>query len=208
MQVPHFQLEGVVSVNGQAVRSSWGFHDLHGKWTILACFPSSHTPVCQATCLGLAEKQVDLLRHNAQAFGLCTNFIADIQAWVQTQGIAIPVLSDFLNRTTAAGLGGLNLDGTAKRATFLLSPSGEIVWMHTDCETAQHHVDESLKALERFATEGVLENAADAPTGAISGAFEGEVVSEATDEVSAASAAFLERLEQERLGLPLQTKED
>lgn len=154
--IPHFHLDGAAAatINGKTtvVRQQWNTGDLLGKWTILAIFPSSHTPVCQATCLGLAKHRVELDALGAQAFGLCNNFIADVEAWVHAQAIAIPVLSDFLARTTTGYLAGINADGTARRATFLLDPQGRTVWEHRDCEAAEHHVEEALKALRQAAS--------------------------------------------------------
>ena len=157
MQAPHFALNGAAFVNGKLQADVWSIHDLQGKWTIIAIFPSSHTPVCQATCLGLAEKQFDLAKYDAQAVGICNNYIADIYAWVEKNKIAIPVLSDFLNRTTTGYFAGLNADGSARRKTLLVSPEGHIVWEHdTNCplnEDAEHHVEEVLQVLAEQAEE-------------------------------------------------------
>ena len=42
--IPPFHLQGSVAVNGRAMTDWWGNDVLLGKWTILAIFPSSHTP--------------------------------------------------------------------------------------------------------------------------------------------------------------------
>ena len=191
-KLPPFHLEGAVAVNGRSVRQHWGTSDLSRGWTILAVFPSSHTPVCQATCLGLSDRQGELRELGAQAFGLCTNYIADIAAWVEAQNIAIPILSDFLTRTAAGGLSGLNPDGTARRGTYLIAPGGEVVWQHVDCEQAAHHVEEAMAALRQ--------NAPQQPTGAISGDFGAMVVSEApaaANQPTAAQRRYLVREQEE-----------
>lgn len=91
--------------------------------------------------------------------GLCTNYIEDIAAWTVSAEIRIPVLSDFLTRTTAATLAGLNPDGTARRATLLYAPGGKLVWRHADCDEVDHHlrvVDEMLERSQgrRLAAQG------------------------------------------------------
>lgn len=64
---------------------------------------------------------------------------------MRTYGVAIPVVSDFALRTTAATLGrGLQPDGLALRATVIVDRDGNEVWRHDQCDNAQHHVELGL----------------------------------------------------------------
>lgn len=66
---------------------------------------------------------------------------------MRNAGIRIPILSDFLTRTTAATLSGLNPDGTARRATLVYAPGGKLAWALREGDAAEQHVNGALEFL-------------------------------------------------------------
>ena len=155
MTHPHFKLPGASAVNGQAARRVWQCSEVFeaGKLTIVAAFPSSHTPVCQATCLALSANVAEMNALGVQMFGICTNYIADVEAWVAAQGITIPVLSDFSMRTAAACLAGLNEDGTSRRATTVWDGAGNEIWRYAGTDNAQLHAEGAMEFVRSYASQ-------------------------------------------------------
>ena len=162
---PHFNLQGAAVVNGKPAIQDWACSDVFesGKLTIVAVFPSSHTPVCQATCLALSAAQGELVQMGAQAFGICNNYLADIAAWVAHEGITMPVISDFETRTVTATLAGLNRDCSARRVTIIYDGAGNELWRYSGTDNAQLHAEGALEFLRS------LHNRQKPPQGAAGG---------------------------------------
>ena len=86
------------------------------------------------TCHLLSAGISDL---DAQAFAFTNDYIATLAAWVERERIGIPVISDFLTRTTTATLAGLNQDGSARRATIVFDGEGKELWRFSGVDNAE-----------------------------------------------------------------------
>ena len=69
------------------------------------------------------------------------------------------MISDFLTRTTAATLAGLNPDGTARRATLVYAPGGALGWALREGDDAEQHAKGALEFL--LAAQGRSQGRAD-----------------------------------------------
>ena len=135
------------------VNTVWGGR--RGKPTVLVVVPAAFTPVCSATLKAFSERRKEV---GAGVFGLCADYSASIEEWIQRDGFTLPIFSDFADRQVVQMLSGVEADGRPVRATFLFDDKDQLVWQ-VSTEDAEYHVDAAIAAIAHFCpTEAPVRN--------------------------------------------------
>jgi peroxiredoxin len=99
-----------------------------GAPVLLAFFPAAFSSVCTRELCTFRDSLSALNRASARVFGISVDTFFALKAFQEQQGLTFPLLSDF-NKQVIRDYGVFNEDmiglkGIAKRAVFVLDPSG------------------------------------------------------------------------------------
>ncbi|RVW09682.1 peroxiredoxin [Prescottella agglutinans] len=136
--------------------------DYAGKWRIVTFWPEDFAAACPdevAAFGGLYDAFAD---RGAQVLGVSVDDEFAHLRWrarhEALKFIPFPMLSDPERELTAA-TGGLNADGFAERATFIVDPDNEIRFVSVGTGFAGRDVDEALRTLDALQSAGNPGNA-------------------------------------------------
>ena len=131
-----------------------------GRPVILLFFPGAFTSVCTKELCTFRDKMALLNKANAAVLGISVDSPFALKAFKEANRLNFPLLSDF-NRTVIAmydvvqaNLLGLPLFHLAKRAVYIVDPTGTIryVW-YSDDPRNEPPYDEVIKEAEKVAAE-------------------------------------------------------
>lgn len=101
-----------------------------GRRALLVFFPFAFSSICTNELL---EIQLNIDRFDndrVRPYGVSCDASFALKAWAAHEGYRFPLLSDFWPHGAAARAWGVfdQTSGMARRGTFLVSPSREVVW--------------------------------------------------------------------------------
>jgi lipoyl-dependent peroxiredoxin subunit C len=122
-----------------------------GKWKVVFFWPKDFTFVCPTEIAEFGRLNEEFADRDAQVLGVSVDNEYVHHAWRRQhedlRDLPFPMLSD-LNRRLTAGVGVLNADGVADRATFLVDPDGVIQFAAANNLSVGRNVDEVLRVLD------------------------------------------------------------
>ena len=126
------------------------------QWLVLVFYPKDFTFVCPTELAGFGKLVREFADRDAQVLGVSTDSEFVHLAWRQShadlKALPYPLLSD-LRRDLCLQLGILDLDGVARRATYVVDPQGIIRFaMVTDGKVGRSP-DEVLRVLDALQTD-------------------------------------------------------
>jgi len=125
---PDFTLPGVDGATG--VEGSYRLADLRGDWVILAFYPADDSPVCTAQLRSYTEGIAELDGLGARVLAISPQSPASHRRFAAAHGgFAFPLLSDE-DKSVGEAYGILGLLGLYRRSTFVVDPSGAVVYQH------------------------------------------------------------------------------
>lgn len=122
--------------------------DLLGKWVIFYFYPRDGTPGCTKEALAFTDILEEVHRLGGEVVGVSTQSPESHEKFAQKYGLKHILLSDDGRLSEALGI--LQITGTAKRSTFLVSPEGKIEkdWKNVKVRGHAQDVVETLKKLQ------------------------------------------------------------
>ena len=144
-----FMLEGYIN---DSIKN-FKLQNYKGKWVVLFFYPLDFTFVCPTEITGLSKAHDDFKKLGVEVFGISTDSIYSHKTWAKELGeLSFPLLSDF-NKRISHQYGILDEEmGTAKRATFVISPEGKISWLTVSSDDVGRSVDDLVRTLEALQT--------------------------------------------------------
>ncbi len=148
MPAPDFSL---VSSAGDEIR----LRELRGRPVILAFYPADWSPVCGDQMTLYNEVLEMFADYGAQLLGISVDGRWSHKAFAEAKKLRFPLLSDFEPKGKVARLYGVYniLNGTSKRALFVLDEHGTIFWRHVSPGNVNPGADGILDALQRMKEE-------------------------------------------------------
>jgi lipoyl-dependent peroxiredoxin subunit C len=127
-----------------------------GKWKVVFFWPKDFTFVCPTEIAEFGRLNEEFADRDAQVLGVSVDNEYVHHAWRRQhedlRDLPFPMLSD-LNRRLTAGVGVLNADGVADRATFLVDPDGVIQFAMVTAGSVGRNVAEVLRVLDALQTD-------------------------------------------------------
>ncbi len=149
-QAPGFNLKGV----SQGKVSDYSVRDYRGKWLVLFFYPADFTFICPTEVTGFSKSAESFRAEGAEILGVSVDSIASHQKWSEELGgVTYPLLSDD-DKTISRLYGVLDEnEGVALRATFIVSPAGEITYLIVSHTNVGRSVEETLRVLKALRSE-------------------------------------------------------
>jgi peroxiredoxin (alkyl hydroperoxide reductase subunit C) len=154
---PHFDLQGVVSLErGQEFQE---ITDLSypGKWLVVFLWPMDFTFVCPTEIAEFGRRNREFAEREAAVLGVSTDTQYVHLAWRRThpdlKALPFPMLAD-TRRELCAALGVLHRhEGVPLRATFIVDPDGTIRFASVNDLSVGRSVGEVLRVLDALQTD-------------------------------------------------------
>lgn len=137
---PDFSLDGVKGEN----ESHYDQNSINGKWNFIFFYPEDFSFICPTEAKAFEEHREELEEQGAQVFGISVDDISTHKAWIKELGLSFPLLSDD-NFSLSKSIGVLDTDNRAKRATFIVDPSGFIQYLSVTSRNVGRSVKETLR---------------------------------------------------------------
>ena len=143
---------------GQALMPNGEFGDIdfsryRGRWMTLFFWPMDFTFVCPTEIRGFNEIAGDFEKAGSALLGASVDSVYVHRAWVD-HGLGkmrFPLIGD-INKALAAGLGVLDPQGVALRATFIVNPEGIIESSFANALNVGRNPHETLRLVRAFQT--------------------------------------------------------
>jgi len=131
-----------------------GEGDLTGVLTLLVFYPFAFTPTCDAELTELDSRIREF--DDVAILAISCDPPAAVRAFQEQEDFAFEMASDFWPHGAAASAFGVfdAETGTAQRASFVLSPSGEVLWSVINPAGQARPVQSYLDALAPHRVEG------------------------------------------------------
>lgn len=118
--------------------------------TVLLFFPLAFTSVCQDELCGIRDSLADYEGLNAKVYGLSVDSPFSQEAFAKANGLTFPLLSDF-NKEVSSAYDVLfdeliGFKGVSKRAAFVVSKDGEVIYAESSDDPKQLPDFEAIKA--------------------------------------------------------------
>jgi peroxiredoxin (alkyl hydroperoxide reductase subunit C) len=125
------------------------FEELRGKWVILMFYPRDFTFVCPTELGEMAALHAEFIEAGAEVVSVSTDTPEVHKAWHDVspsiKDIKFPMAAD-PTHVLSELFGVLDEDeGTARRATFIISPEGEIVSMEMNHDSIGRSAKETMR---------------------------------------------------------------
>jgi peroxiredoxin len=126
--------------------------DFQGRTVVLAFFPAAFSSTCTKELCTFRDSLARLNKANAQVLGISVDLPFALREFKKAQTLNFPLLSDY-DRKAINDYGVVDNDfsgfvsGVARRAVFVIDPSGTIVWEWlADTPGMQPDYDQVLEA--------------------------------------------------------------
>jgi alkyl hydroperoxide reductase subunit AhpC len=128
-----------------------------GKWLVVFAWPKDFTFVCPTEIVGFNGIAAELKDRDTEILGLSIDSEFVHLAWRQSREdlgkVAYPWLAD-IKRELSTALGILDqVDGVAKRATFIVDPQGVIRFVSVNDMSVGRNPQEVLRVLDALQTD-------------------------------------------------------
>jgi len=151
-EAPPFSLDAVVDLDFKKVSLA----EYRGSWVIVFFYPADFTFVCPTEIRGFNAAVDEFAKINARMVGVSTDSKYSHLAWIKNGDLGklgFPLLSDF-TKSASREYGALDEEtGYARRALFIIDPSGTIQYQVIHSDKVGRSVEETLRVLKALQTE-------------------------------------------------------
>lgn len=148
-EAPFFSLEGVQEGKVKKFSSP----DFRGQWLILFFYPADFTFVCPTETIGFSRRLKEFWELNCSVLGVSVDDIKSHKEWAEELKLGkLPLLSDTTSEMSKSFCILNEADKRAHRATFIISPDGQIVYFVVSPLNVGRSVEETLRVLKALQT--------------------------------------------------------
>lgn len=122
------------------------------RYIILYFYPKDNTPGCTSEACSFRDNMGILTKYGAEVYGISTDDIKSHRKFAQKYNLEFPLLSDKSGEISRLFDAYNSLFKTAKRKTFIISPTGRIVKIIEGVKPHEH-VKLSIEFLEKEASQ-------------------------------------------------------
>jgi peroxiredoxin (alkyl hydroperoxide reductase subunit C) len=153
---PEFALKATVSEELTTAFETIEHDSYAGKWLVVFFWPKDFTFVCPTEIAEFGKKNGEFADRDTQVLGASVDSEFVHLAWRKDhsdlKGLPFPMLSD-LRKDLSSALGILDEEGVAKRATFIVDPTGIIRFASVTDMNVGRNVNEVLRVLDALQTD-------------------------------------------------------
>jgi alkyl hydroperoxide reductase subunit AhpC len=148
-QAPDFKLQGV----SHEEFKDYHLHDMKGKWVVLFFYPRDFTFICPTEITGFSKEHERFTKLNATILGVSTDSKHAHKAWLKELGpLNYPLLADTTQKVSGE-YGVLDIEqGEAIRGTFIIDPTGKLMYALYHDNSVGRSVKETLRVLAALQT--------------------------------------------------------
>lgn len=149
-KAPDFALKGV----HQNRVSEYSLSRYKGKWLVLFFYPADFTFICPTEVVSFSKLAKEFAAQGAEILGVSVDSLDSHRSWAdELGGIDYPLLSDE-EKTLSRAYGVLDeREGVPLRATFIITPNGEVSYLVISHVNVGRSVEETLRVLKALRTE-------------------------------------------------------
>lgn len=149
-KAPDFALKGV----DRGKVSEYSLQAYRGKWLVLFFYPADFTFICPTEVAGFSKTAKAFRAETAEILGVSVDSLESHRKWAEELGgVDYPLLSDEEKRLSRT-YGVLDeKEGVSLRATFIINPSGAVVYFVVSHANVGRSVEETLRVLKALRTE-------------------------------------------------------
>ncbi len=149
-KAPDFTLPGVY--RGKV--SEYSLRSYGGKWLVFFFYPADFTFICPTEVAGFSKMAKEFRAETAEILGVSVDSLESHRKWAEElDGVDYPLLSDEEKRVSRT-YGVLDeKEGVSLRATFIVNPSGAMVYCAVSHSNVGRSVEETLRVLKALRTE-------------------------------------------------------
>jgi alkyl hydroperoxide reductase subunit AhpC len=149
-KAPDFALKGVLA----GTVSDYSLGRFKGKWIVLFFYPADFTFICPTEVTGFSKMAPEFRAEQAEVIGVSVDPPESHIKWArELGGVDYPLLSD-VDRRVSRAYGVLDeAENVSLRATFIINPTGEIVYAVVSHANVGRSVEETLRVLKALRTE-------------------------------------------------------
>jgi peroxiredoxin (alkyl hydroperoxide reductase subunit C) len=156
-QFPSFSAQAVTSIDSGKEFTQLDQTSFAGKWKVYFFWPKDFTFVCPTEIAGFGKLDGDFRDRDAQLLGVSTDSEFVHLAWRKAhpdlRDLPFPMIAD-LRRELAEGTGALDrAAGVARRATFIVDPTGIIRFVEVTDMSVGRNPAEVLRVLDALQTD-------------------------------------------------------
>jgi len=156
-QFPSFSAQAVVSIEPGKEFTQLDQSSFDGKWKVYFFWPKDFTFVCPTEISGFGKLNGDFADRDAQLLGVSVDNEFVHLAWRKDhpdlRALPFPMISD-LTRELSEGTGVLDQKaGVARRATFIVDPTGIIRFVEVTDMNVGRNPAEVLRVLDALQTD-------------------------------------------------------
>jgi alkyl hydroperoxide reductase subunit AhpC len=149
-EAPDFTLRGALA--GKI--SDYSLRKLRGQWVVLFFYPADFTFICPTEVTGFGKMAAEFRAEKAEVLGVSVDPPESHVKWAEELGgVNCALLSD-VERTVSRAYGVLDeAENVSLRATFIVNPAGQIVYVVVSHANVGRSVEETLRVLQALRTE-------------------------------------------------------
>jgi alkyl hydroperoxide reductase subunit AhpC len=147
---PDFSLNGV----HRGKVGEYRLRDFRGRWLVLFFYPRDFTFICPTEVVGFSERVEEFRACQAEIVGVSVDPVESHKAWAEELGgVDYPLLSDE-SREMVQRYNVLDgAEGVALRATFIITPQGEVAYCVVSHMNVGRSVAETLRVVRALQTQ-------------------------------------------------------
>ncbi len=149
-KAPGFTLTGTLA--GRV--SDYSLESLKGQWVVLFFYPADFTFICPTEVTGFGKMAAEFRAEQAEVIGVSVDPPESHLRWAEELGgVNCALLSD-VERKVSRAYGVLDqTENVSLRATFIINPLGQVVYVVVSHANVGRSVEETLRVLKALRTD-------------------------------------------------------
>jgi peroxiredoxin (alkyl hydroperoxide reductase subunit C) len=149
-KAPEFSLKGIY----QRRIGDYSLRSYRRKWVVFFFYPADFTFICPTEVVGFSKLAQEFRSENAEVLGVSVDSLESHRDWIEELGgVDYPLLSD-TDKKVSRAYGVLSeTEGVSQRATFIITPEGNVSYLVVSSMNVGRSVEETLRVLRALRTE-------------------------------------------------------
>jgi peroxiredoxin 2/4 len=142
---PDFRLPGVL----QGKEKTYSLSDFRNHWLLLFFYPADFTFICPTEIIGCEKRFADFKKADCFIAGVSVDPVETHKKWAsELGGLSYPLLSDTTKEVSRLYSVLDEEEGVAQRASFVISPTGYVLYLVATSMNVGRSVQEIYRVLK------------------------------------------------------------